>query len=239
MKKIFNFYFVIIQRPENLGKFYRKFGIESTEKVINSVFRSELMNEGLKFSVEDYRTKRVTIVKTLREKLKERLKKDYFINVINIFMEKLTFTQEINRLNLLVVLNNVYNEKALNEQQSEYVNLNTKVMVNKIQNEASIVLETAEQDANYTIVEVAKKEADYMQEIVYLTKLTKSLKELNFIKDKVNTKEESQRALSYCYFSSLINTNSTVKYHSPRDDAISINSPKFGYLAGASGIITI
>jgi len=109
-----------------LGKFYRKFGIKDTELIIKSVFRSELMNQGLKFSVEDYRTKRVTIVKALREKLKERLKESYFINVINVFMDRLTFTQEINRLNLLVVLNGVYNEKALNEQQSEFVNLGTR-----------------------------------------------------------------------------------------------------------------
>ena len=119
-------FFELQKRPENLGKFYRKFGIQDVQNIIKSVFRSELMNQGLKFSIEEYRTKRVSIVKNLREKLKERLKNDYFINVINVFMERLTFTQEINRLNLLVVLNGVYNEKAQNEQQSEFVNLNTR-----------------------------------------------------------------------------------------------------------------
>ena len=109
-----------------MGKFYRKFGVQDIQNIIKLVFRSELMNQGLTFSVEEYRTKRISIVKTLREKLKDRLKNDYFINVINVFMERLTFTQEINRLNLLVVLNGVYNEKAQNEQQSEFVNLNTR-----------------------------------------------------------------------------------------------------------------
>lgn len=111
-------------------------------------------------------------------------------------------------------------------------------MVNKIQNEATIELEKAELEANYTIIEVAKKQADFLHEMAYLNKLTKSLKELNFFKEKVTTKEESQRALSYCYLSSLINTNSTVKYHSPRNDNFTVNVPKFGYLTGASGIIT-
>ena len=221
-----------------MGKFYRKFGQIEHGSLLKSIFRSELMNEGQKFSVEDFRTKRVEIVRTLKEKIKERLRKDYFINVINLFMDKLSFTQEINRLNLLVVLNGVYNEKAINEQQNEFVNLETRVMVNKIQNEAKLELEKADLVANYTVIEIAEKEADFILEVSYLKMLTKSLKELNFFKEKVTNKAESQRTLSYCYLSSLINTNSSVKFHSPSDGP-TINAPLFGYLTGKSGLITM
>ena len=196
------------------------------------------MNYGLKFSIEEFRTKRSFIVKSLREKVIKRLKNDYLINVISIFMEKISFTEQINSLNLLVVLNGIYNERAYNEQQSEFVNLKTKVMVNKIQNEAKFELQKADQLANYTVIEIAKKQADFTLEMSYLKKLTQSLKELQFFTDKVKTKAESQRAMSFCYLSSLINTNSSVNYYSPRDD-LSINVASHGYLTGASGLITM
>lgn len=224
--------------PENLGKFYRKFGEKNHTNLLRSVMRSEIMNDGLKFSIEDFRTKRAFIVKSLREKVVKRLKNDYFINVLSVFMEKISFTEKINSLNLLVVLNGVYNEKAFNEQQSEFVSLKTKVMVNKIQNEAKLELQKADLVANYTVIEVAKTQANFMLEMSYLKKLTQSLKELNFFTDKVKTKAESQRAMSFCYLSSLINTNSSVNYYAPRD-GLAINTAAHGYLSGASGLITM
>ena len=223
---------------ENLGKFYRKFGENNHTDLIKSVLRSELNNEGLKFSVEEYRTQRVKIIKVLREKITKRLKNDYHITVLNLFMEKLSFSNQINNLNLLVVLNNVLNEKAANEQQSEFVNLQTNVMVNKIQNEAQLELQKADLIANFTVIEKAKTQADFTLEMSYLKKLTQSLKELNFYVDKVKTKAESQRVMSFCYLSSLINTNSSVKYYSPRD-GLALNMPSHGYLSGASGLISM
>lgn len=237
VKCSFDIYYMF--EPATIGQFFRKFGEQNarTNEMIKQVLKSVVQNEGVKFSIEDFRTKRVYIMNHLQEKLKTRLKEDYFINVINMFMHKLAFTDTINQLNLLVVLNKVYFDRDYAEQQGEFVTLNTKVMVNTILNEAHLELQTTMLKSNFTIIERAKTDAYTKIEITYLNQLTKSVKELNFIKGGVTNKGESQRVMSYCYLSSLINTNSSVKYSAPIDGGVNVNLNKYAYLSGSSGLI--
>jgi hypothetical protein len=226
---------------DSLGQFFRKFGQQNAQndKMIRNVLQSVLQNEGAKFSIDDYRTKRVVIMHHLQEKLRDRLKADYFINVINMFMHKLTFTDTINQLNLLVVLNKVYYERDFAEQQGEFVTLNTKVLVNTILNKAHLQLQTAVIHANFSFIEKAKIEAYKTIEVTYLNEMTRNVKELNFTKGHggAPNRGESQRIMSYCYLSSLINTNSTVKYSAPID-GVSSNLNKYAYLSsGTSGLV--
>ncbi len=187
---------------KNLGKFYRKFGL-NYRPLIASVCQSELMNVGLKYSLNEYRTKRHEIKEHLKLKLKERLEKDYSINLFEIFFHKLTFPEEINNLNLLRVLNQIYNEKAMYEKQSSITTYQTNYLVRAIRNEAELAVGEANLVANNTIIKTSQIELDFKLEQTHASELNKNLRALDFYSG--NPKESIKQIVSFCFLNSMIN----------------------------------
>lgn len=196
---------------DRLGQFYRNFG-DNYKRLVLSVARSELMNTGQRFSIDDYRTRRVEVKNLLREKLSSRLKDDYMINLFDLYLNKLKFTSQINKLNLLRVLNGIFNEKEQYHKESNMTVQETNCQINRIRNNALEELETANIKANLTISKIAKTDFDLRQEFAHIESLNNSLVGLDFYNPLIKPKDKPQRILSFCYLTALINMDNLNVY---------------------------
>lgn len=195
------------------------------------------MNEGSKFSIVDYRTKRLHVRSYLKERIAKKLQDFYYVKLFDLYMDKLEFLKEINDLNLLVMLNGIYNEKEGAVKKEKVVVAETNNLVNSIKNEASLVLKTAELEANFTKIKIEEINSEQKLEFTYLKVIDKSLKELKFKQpSQAISRNESQRILSFCYLSSLTNTNTTVNYYSPNKYPSQMPGQS---LAGLAGLVSL
>ena len=122
--------------------------------VIEAVSKTILLNHGLEFSVDDYRTKRAHIRSSLRARLKTKLERDYGVRVLDVYLGRITFTKEINSLNLLRMLNGIYNEKASYDKQTNMTRAETQYKINVLKNEARLAIESAESRALNQVLKV-------------------------------------------------------------------------------------
>ena len=136
-------------------------------------------------------------------KLKQRLSKDYSIDLFEIFFHQLTFPEEINNLNLLRVLNQIYNEKAMHEKQSNITAYQTNYLVRSIRNEAELALGKANLEANNTIVKTSQVDLNFKLEQTHATELNNNLRALDFYSG--DPKESMKRIVSFCFLNSMIN----------------------------------
>ena len=173
------------------------------------------MNEGQKFSIEDFKTKRSKIKEYLKEKLAARLKKDYLMDLFDLYFSDLKFTPEIDKLNLLRMLNGIYNEKAIYERITNVTIAETKLQIESIKNEARLILSQAEANAYNETLKKEKINYEFRLEWAHSNMLNNSLDQLGFYqqdKQTVNKQFISKRILSFCYLSSLINHDKLVFY---------------------------
>ena len=188
-----------------MGTIYRTFGTEF-DPIVASVCRSELINAAQIFSIEDFRTKRLEIKTHLKKRLAKRLSDDYSMILFEFFVDSLSFTKEINRLNLLRTLNDIYNEKAVYEKLTNMTTEETRVQVEKIRNKASVVLSGATLNAQHVVVGRSQTDLEYKLETTHLSGLNVSLSELEFTTSARggDRSAQLQRMMSFCYVSSLI-----------------------------------
>ena len=167
------------------------------------------MNAGQTFSITDYRSKRFHIRRILKEKLTRRLRSDYYVNVLDIYFDELNFDTEINQINLLRTISLIINEKAEHEKTTQITIAETNLQVNKLKNEAYLVLETAKSKTENEVLKIVEKDAEVKIEFENLQGMSKNMQDLNFYKNSGATqpKDTLQRIISYCYLTSLIHSN--------------------------------
>lgn len=172
------------------------------------------MNAGQQFSIDDYRTKRLRVRKHLKERLAKRLADDYSVVLFDLYLDKLQFTEEINQLNLKRMLNGIYNEKAVYEKQTVLTREETLLKTQALRNQATLILQTAELEANYTYLKMAQVSKDTTLEKTFVGFLNRSYNELSFY-DGGAAKAASNKKLmmSYCWLSSLLNCKSNVTFY--------------------------
>jgi hypothetical protein len=188
-----------------LPNLYRKFG-PNYDGLIESICRSELMNFGQKFSIDDFRTKRLKITEYLNAKLRRKLEQEYSINLFGLYFDRLRFTDQINKLNLKRMINGILNEKAMYEKNYDVTVAETQLRVKQLKNQAELVLQKAKHKTENEIIKIEQKNADVKLELVHLSGLNKGLHELDFIsKSGSQSKNATQRIISYCYMSALAN----------------------------------
>lgn len=186
----------------------RKFGSVRYQRLLLAVCRSELTNLGQQFSINDYRTRRIQIRVHLKEKLKKRLKNDYHINLLDLFFDDLKFGQQINELNLKRMINGLLNEEAEYHKTTGIVRAETEYLIKKLQNEAKLVVETAQTKSQNEIVKIENKNLESKLELVHASSLNNTLRQLNFYgPSSIPDKAQTQRIVSFCYVSSLINSD--------------------------------
>jgi hypothetical protein len=189
-----------------------------------NVCRSELLNHGQKFSLTDYKEKRVEVKKYLKEKLSQRFEKDYGILLNDIFIEQITFEKVINDLNLKRILNDIYNEKAEYEKDVALIFKETEFEIKKLQDQALAISKMAEHNGTNEILKIEKTQFKANMEFAHLEGLTSTLTGLNFpLKSSIN---DTKRALSYCWVSSL-SKNENLKIFNPNAESGSSNMNPF------------
>lgn len=204
----------------SVGYLYRNFGLDFTP-LIRKVVVSELLNAGQVFSIEDFRTKRTLIKSYLKDILAKKLKNDYKINIFEFYIHSFEFTEEINNLNLKRMINDLLNEKAVYERQTALTQKETSLQVQKILNEAKLVLTMAEAKAYNDTLKKEQINAYNKLEVTHVNSLNNSLSQLGFYqadKTVVNKHFTSKRILSFCYVSSLINNNNLVFFPTTTSD---------------------
>lgn len=167
-----------------------------------------LLNHGLEFSIDDYRTKRSEIRRVLRDKLKAKLERDYSIRILDIYLGRITFTKEINQLNLLRMLNGIFNEKAAHDKQTNVTRAETAYKISLLRNEARLVVNSAQAKADNEVRRVEEVNLNARLEYAHSYGLNNSYSQLNFFDGRPKA---SQRAISFCYLSALIN-NENVRF---------------------------
>lgn len=115
--------------------------------MIEAVTKTVLLNHGLEFSIDDYRTRRTYVRDSLRNRLKRKLEGEYGLRLLDVYLGRISFTKEINHLNLLRMLNGVFNEKATYDKQTNVTRAETQVRVNQLKNEAKLEYEYAQAKA--------------------------------------------------------------------------------------------
>jgi hypothetical protein len=215
----------------------RKFGADTGyERIIQTVCASELMNHGQRFSIVDYRSQRIKIRKTLREKLADKLRREYFVNLLDIYFDELRFEKEINAINLMRTVNVIRNERAAHEKAMHVTVAETRLQMNVLKNEAQLLLETAKSKTSNQIVKVSEKDAEARLELLHLNNLNTGLRELSFYNEagaQQQSKNATQRILSFCYLSALINHDGLRLI--PADSyGVTKASPAIGLLAFSS-----
>ncbi|RNA32575.1 hypothetical protein BpHYR1_038701 [Brachionus plicatilis] len=184
-----------------LNLHYRKFGSDP-ESLIKSVCLSEIQNIGQKFSIESYRERRLNVRDFFRKQLKKRLENDYFIKFHNLYVHQIKFTKVINNLNLVRMLNGLYKEKAEYEKLTNLTIAETARVVRSVKNAAKEIVENAKANADNLILKKAKYDLYTEMENTHLKYLNRSLSKLFF---STKTQNDTQKTLSFCYLSSLIN----------------------------------
>ena len=204
---------MFLNSKSKLGELYTKFG-PNYEDIIMSVSRSELMNAGQQFSIDDYRAKRLKVRKHLKERLAKRLAEDYSVILFDLYLDKLQFTDEINQLNLKRMLNGIYNEKAVYEKQTVVTREETLLKTQALRNQATLILQSAELEANYTYLKFAQVNQETLLEKTFVGYLNRSYNDLNFY-DGGAAKAASNKKImmSYCWLSSLLNCKGNVTYY--------------------------
>lgn len=188
---------------------YRNFAGEY-RPIIEAVSKTVLLNHGLEFSVEDYRTRRIEIRNYLRDRLKEKLETKYGIKLLDVYLGRIAFTSQINNLNLLRMLQGIYNEKASYDKQTNVTRAETWQLINKLKNEARYVVKSAQARAAHEVLKIEEVNRDIRLEMTHLAGLNGSLSQLSFI-DARRQKADTQKAISFCYLSALIN-NDNVRF---------------------------
>lgn len=184
-----------------MGKLYRNFG-QDYESIIQRVTQSELMNHGLDFSLDEYRKNRTHIRKHLREVLKAKLEPNYHIHILDLYLSKITFSKEIDNLNLLRMTNGILNEKASYEKQTNVIQAETELMVQMLKNQARFMTQSANDNATFTLSKISETDKLTRLEYVHLAGFNNSVRQLGL--------SDNKRVLSYCYLNSLID-NERVK----------------------------
>lgn len=217
-------------------KFYRKFG-NGYKKILHSICKSELLNFGLKFSIDDFRTNRVKIRTYLKEKLKQKLENEYLVDFFELYFDKIKFTSEINRLNLLRMLNGIYNERAVYDKQSNLTRAETELQVQIFKNKANEILEKAKTEANNLVIKKQETDSIVRLEFVHLNGLNTSVYGLDLFKSykPIQSSNETQKVLSFCYLNSLIN-NDKIRILTP-DKHFPLQSSTSSQLDGLIGLI--
>ena len=189
---------------------YRKFGINYIP-IVNSVCRSELINLGQEFSIQDFREKRLALKHHFQQKLAKRLADDYGIDLFELYMEQISFQTEINNLNLKRVLNNIYNEKALHEKNISIILKHTEFLVNELRNQALLLSKSAELKSKYEVLKVETTNYNARLEMAHIDGLSKNVQDLGFSSEPVNA---TKKIMSFCWTSSLVN-NKNVRFFQP------------------------
>ena len=132
--------------------------------------------------------------------------------MLDIYFDELQLEDEINKLNLLRTVNVIRNERTEYEKAMEVTIAETILQINRLKNEALSELELAKSKTQNEIVKIAEKNAETLLELLHVKNLNKALRDLNFYSPGggAQTKNATQRILSYCYLSALIN-NDNVK----------------------------
>ena len=178
---------------------------------MNSVCRSELINLGQEFSIQDYRERRLVLKQYFQQKLTKRLGDDYGIDLFELYMEQVSFQTEINNLNLTRVLNNIYNEKALHEKNISIILKHTEFLVNEMHNEALLVSKSAELRSTFEVLKVETTNYNARLEMAHIDGLSRSVQELGFASEPVNA---TKKIMSFCWTSSLVN-NKNARFFQP------------------------
>ena len=173
--------------------------------------RSAILNEGQKFSIQDYRSDRSKIYESLKVLLKQLFSKNHFY-LLNLYVKSISFGQEINSLNLKRVLNNIYNEKALYTKKIALTVAETELQINKYKNQVDFITANAK-CLSQAIVKEADIDFSNNMESIHATQFNYSLNELNYTIGS-NKKGLKQR-LSYIYLYTLMNHDNLKIY--PRD----------------------
>ncbi|CAF0715865.1 unnamed protein product [Brachionus calyciflorus] len=215
--------------PKKLVEFYRKFG-KDYSNLLRSICQSELQILGQKFSIDTYRTSRLRVRSYFTENLKKRLENDYMISFFNLYMDTIKFTKEINRLNLVRVLTDISKEKAEHEKTTNLTVVETVRQVRFLKNQAKEIIESAKLKAKNQVLKMSQIDFDYKLELAHLDGFSKSIAQLNLNRKSQN---DTQKALSFCYLSSLIN-NEKVRIIQPNDQI-----PSQGFSTKADHLIGI
>lgn len=202
-----------------MNTIFRKFGY-NLQTILKTVCHSEIKNIGQNFSIKSYRTERPKVQDLFRKQLKQKLENDYFINLFELYILEIKFTNVINKLHLLQMLNGIYNEKAEYQRITNLTVAETSRLVRSVNNKAKEIVEDAKANADNLILKKANYDLNLQLDYTHLKYLNISLDELNFRRTSMN---DTQKILSFCYLSSLIN-NQNIRFIKTSN-----NTPAIGY----------
>jgi hypothetical protein len=198
-----SFWLYYFMDPAKLSTFYRNFGSDF-ESFIGNVAQSHILNFGQQFSIKNYRESRINVKNSMKESLK-LLFSNYSLNFFELYMDRLQFQTEINDINLLRVLNTVYNERAINDKTEAMIRQETHTQVSFINHSKDLILETAYAHANYTSIRTAQSESNRILESQHWQLMNHSVTELDFrkVSPKYDQKKLNQLTMSFCYLSAI------------------------------------
>lgn len=178
-----------------LGQLYRNHGT-NYQKVIHNVCKSEILNQAQTFAINDYRRKRPEIKEFIKEKVRDKLEKNYGLKLFNLYMNELVFDKSINEINLKNVLNSVLNEKAVYDKNTAIAEVETQRLVKEYNNLARIVYVGATLNGTYEIIKPANVEYDQVLQMALSESLVESFEGLSMGDDKIK--------MSFNWMSSLV-----------------------------------
>ncbi len=163
-----------------------------------------MINLAQAFSIEDFRTKRASIKRTIKSRLTDRLKTDYGIRLFDIYLDSVKFDKVINDLNLKRVINDILNEKEEFVKEIELTYAETQVLVTDLNNKAAVLTENANNNATLGVMRAEKANYDRIIESAHIIGLKENFDGLNIVDNK--------HKMSFCWVNSLV-YNEKIKYH--------------------------
>ncbi len=182
---------------------YRTLGVKYA-RVIHKVCLSEIINTAQTFSIEDFRTKRSYIKKTLKTRLTSRLRTDYGINLFDLYFDSVKFDKILNELNLKRVMNDVLNEKAEYEKITAVTYKQTDVLVTELNNKARILTVNARNNGSLGVMKIEQANYDRIIESTHIEGLKENLNGLDIV--------DVKHKMSFCWVNSLV-YNEKIKYY--------------------------
>jgi hypothetical protein len=168
------------------------------------------MNSGVAFSLDEYRKNRTEIRVFLREKLRATLESKYHVKMLDLYMGRIVFSRTIDNLNLLRMLNGIFNEQASYVKETNLIRAETNMKINELKNEVKYTIASAQSNAENQITKLGKINKYRTLELAHLTGLNNSLNQLSF-NVAAGQKVDIQKAMSFCYANSLVN-NENVRF---------------------------
>lgn len=198
-----------------------------------SVCKSELQILGQKFSIDDYRIKRIEIKRYFKEKIIERLKMDG-LKLHDLLMLQLRFTNRVNSVNLKRMIVGIQNEEAVYNKTSQMIRQETEYQTEILKNKAKLERETALLIGNNEKVRMETIETNAKLEFAILDNLSTNLKKLDFYNS--NTRNNTKRIISFCWVTSLLYMKDNLNFY---NNELQLSSAPLGFSPSLGLIATI